>query len=104
MCQSAAPLAESWPPGPTKSCPVTPRNEAVSGSCGGGATAHDLTALFMLRRPPLDVFPERLDTASTLATIACFNAAVFRNGQSVAVSNAAPATWGVAMEVPPRLV
>ena len=71
--------------------------EAVSS--GPELARHDCTARFTFKRPPVMVFV--MDgIRSTLPRTVAFSAAVFNVGQAASTSMAAPATCGVAMEVP----
>jgi hypothetical protein len=55
-----------------------------------------------LSRPPLDVFPANEGSGSVLESSVVLSAAVVRVGWAARTSAAAPATCGVAIEVPLR--
>src|ERR1700682_6007651 len=67
-------------------------------SCPMGAP----TALAAFSRPPVIVFPARLEIVSVLSRIALFTCAVVILGVFASTSAATPETCGVAMDVPLR--
>src|SRR5688500_1377205 len=77
--------------------PSVPRARSPAGA--GGATVHECTALFTLRRPPVTVKPASDGSASTVPSSVAFSPAV-SIGHRDSTKAAAPDTWGVAMEVP----
>lgn len=62
--------------------------------------AQEVIARFTFSRPPVTVTPERFETVSTFAKRVFLSAAVLSVGHALKTNKAAPATWGVAIEVP----
>ena len=70
-----------------------------SHTCG---LALHATALATLSRPPLAVTPASDGFGSTLSSSSAFRPTAVDDGNAAFASAAAPATWGVAIEVPLR--
>ncbi len=71
-----------------------------SGSGAGSPGGVHATAAAAFRRPPLTAFPASAATGSADASSACLRCAALHAGCAEATSAAAPATCGVAIEVP----
>ena len=67
---------------------------------GAVAAAPAFTARATLSRPPVTVLPASEGSGSTPPTRASFTCCAVHSGWRVSTSAAAPATWGVAMDVP----
>ena len=76
-----------------------PSPARAESAVGAVSASHDRIALFTSSRPPLVVTDSRLGMCSTVLSSASFNAAV-SSAQCESTSAAAPATCGVAMDVP----